>query len=79
MAHSKDGIQWTVDNAPKAYSLSVEWEDGSVEQQVQLERPFILFEDGKPAYFFFATMDGPGGCENASRSWNMVIPIKDRK
>jgi hypothetical protein len=29
--------------------------------------------------FLFATMDGPGGFENASRSWNMVIPIKDRK
>ena len=79
MAHSKDGIQWTVDKDPKAYSLTVEWEDGSVEKQGQLERPFILFEDGKPAYIFFATMDGPGGFENASRSWNMVIPIKDRK
>ena len=62
-----------------ADSLTVEWEDGSVEKQGQLERPFILFEDGKPAYIFFATMDGPGGFENASRSWNMVIPIKDRK
>ena len=50
-----------------------------MEKQGQLERPFILFEDGKPAYIFFATMDGPGGFENASRSWNMVIPIKDRK
>ena len=49
------------------------------QKQGQLERPFILFEDGKPAYIFFATMDGPGGFENASRSWNMVIPIKDRK
>ena len=79
MAHSKDGIQWTVDKDPKAYSLTVEWEDGSVEKQGQLSRPFILFEDGKPAYILFATMYGPGGFENASRSWNMVIPIKDRK
>lgn len=25
---------------------------------------------------FFATMDGPGGFENANKSWNMVIPIQ---
>ena len=30
MAHSMDGIQWTVDKAPKAYSRSVEWEDGKI-------------------------------------------------
>lgn len=80
MAHSKDGIRWTVDKNPKAYSRTVEYSDGKVEMQGQLERPFILFEDGKPAYIFFATMDGPGGFENASNSWNMVIPIlQDKK
>lgn len=79
MAHSKDGINWTVDKDPKAYSLTVEWEDGTTEKQGQLERPFIFFENGKPAYIFFATMDGPGGFENATHSWNMVIPIQDKK
>lgn len=80
MAHSKDGIRWTVDKNPKAYSRTVEYSDGKIEMQGQLERPFILFEDGKPAYIFFATMDGPGGFENASNSWNMVIPIlQDKK
>lgn len=76
MAHSKDGIQWTVDKSPKAYSRTVEWEDGKVEMQGQLERPFLLFENGKATHAFFATMDGPGGFENATRSWNMVIPLK---
>lgn len=76
MAHSSDGINWTVDSDPKAYSLTVEWEDGSIGKQGQLERPFIYFENGKPVYVFFATMDGPGGFENATRSWNMYIPIK---
>lgn len=76
MAHSKDGIHWTVDKAPKAYSRTVEWEDGKVEMQGQLERPFLLFENGKATYAFFATMNGPGGFENATKSWNMVIPIK---
>lgn len=76
LAHSKDGIHWDVDKDPKAYSRTVEWEDGEVDMQGQLERPFIWFEDGKPAYLFFATMDGPGEFENATRSWNMVIPFK---
>lgn len=77
MAHSEDGIHWTVDKDPKAYSRTVEWEDGKVEMQGQLERPFIFFDEtGKPTYIFFATMDGPGGFENATRSWNMVVPLK---
>lgn len=77
MAYSEDGIHWTVDKDPKAYSLTVEWEDGKVEKQGQLERSFLLFdENGKMTHTFFATMDGPGGFENASNSWNMVIPIK---
>lgn len=76
MAHSSDGVNWVIDKDPKAYSLTVEWEDGSIEKQGQLERPFIYFENGKPMYVFFATMDGPGGFENATRSWNMCIPIK---
>lgn len=79
MAHSKDGIRWTVDKDPKAYSLTVEYEGGKIEKQGQLERPFILFEDGKPTYIFFATMDGPGGFGNATHSWNMVIPILQNK
>lgn len=76
MAHSPDGVNWTVDKDPKAYSKTIEWEDGEVAMQGQLERPFILFEKGKPTHIFFATMDGPGEFENGTRSWNMVIPIR---
>ena len=77
MAHSKDGISWKVDRDAKAYSRTVEYEDGSVIMQGQLERPFILFdEDGRMMRIFFATMDGPGGFGNSTRSWNMSIPIE---
>lgn len=76
MAHSKDGINWTVDKDPKAYSKTIEWENGTITKQGQLERPFILFEDDRPTFIFFATMDGPGEFENGTRSWNMVIPLK---
>ncbi|NDV82529.1 glycoside hydrolase family protein [Bacteroides sp. 51] len=76
MAHSTDGINWAVDKDPKAYSKTIEWENGEVAMQGQLERPFILFENNKPTHVFFATMDGPGEFENGTRSWNMVIPLK---
>lgn len=76
MAHSPNGIQWTIDKDPKAYSRTVEWEDGKVEMQGQLERPFLLFENGKATHAFFATMNGAGGFDNATQSWNMIIPIK---
>ena len=76
MAHSPNGIQWTIDKDPKAYSRTVEWEDGKVEMQGQLERPFLLFENGKATHAVVATMNGAGGFDNATQSWNMVIPIK---
>lgn len=79
MAHSKDGIKWSMDKDPKAYSRTVEFENGEVVMQGQLERPFIYFENGNPVCIFFATMDGPGGFENATKSWNMVIPIRQGK
>ena len=76
MAHSADGIHWQVDKAPKAYSRTVEWEDGKVEMQGQLERPFILFDEhGNMTHVFFATMNGTGGFEKGTKSWNMVIPV----
>lgn len=43
-----------------------------------LERPFILFEDGKPTHVYFATSDGDEetGFVGAQNTWNMVIPLK---
>lgn len=75
LAHSKDAISWEIDKSPKAYSRTLKFDDGIVRTQGQLERPFILSENGKPAFLFFATMDGPGGFNNATKSWNMVIPF----
>ena len=76
LAHSKDGIHWEVDKHPKAYSKLVDWDNGKTIKQGQLERPFVLVQKGKPTHIFFATMDGPGGFANATKSWNMVIPLK---
>ncbi|WP_148304569.1 glycoside hydrolase family protein [Formosa agariphila] len=77
LAHSKDGIHWTVDKNPKAYTKTVTWDNGKIITQGQLERPFVFVEDGKPTHIFFATMDGPGGFGNGTKTWNMVIPLND--
>jgi hypothetical protein len=79
LSHSKDGIHWKLDSAPKAWSKALEWNDGTKQQMGQLERPFILFEKNKPAYLFFSTMDGVGGFENGSYAKVIVIPFNQPK
>jgi hypothetical protein len=76
LAHSPDGINWKIDKNPQAYTKSVKWNNGKTIQQGQLERVFVLVENGEPTHLFFATMDGPGGFGNSTKSWNMVIPLK---
>ncbi len=76
IAHSVDAINWVVDKNPKAYTKTVKWDNGKTIKQGQLERAFVLLEGGKPTHIFFATMNGSGGFENATKSWNMVIPLK---
>lgn len=77
-SHSSDGIHWQVEPGLLYYSRKILWDDGIVREMGNLERPFILFEDGKATHLFFATSDGKNGagfmaCQN---TWNMVIPLK---
>jgi hypothetical protein len=77
LAHSGDGINWTIDRDPKAYSRTIEWDDGSVEMLAQMERTFLLFENGKPAFMFNATMIGGSyGFENGIASSNIVTKFR---
>ncbi len=72
---SSDGVHWALATPPKAYSRRVVWDDGTVTVQGSLERPQLLIENGRPTHLFAATADGPGGFDNARRTWNMVIPL----
>jgi hypothetical protein len=76
LAHSEDGINWIIDENPRAYTKTVKWNNGKTIKQGQLERPFVFVENGKPTHIFFATMNGPGGFGNGTRTWNMVVPLK---
>lgn len=74
-AYSSDGIHWEVAKEPKAYSRTIKWSNGDVTTQGCLERPQILFENGKPAFLFVATGNGIGGFDNVDQTWNIVIPL----
>ena len=75
---SKDGLHWEFEKDNLFYSRKILWNDGITREMGNLERPFILIEDGKPTHAFFATSDGTDGMgfENATRTWNMVIPLQ---
>ena len=74
-ALSKDGVQWEIKKDKLFYTRDILWDDGVVRKMGNLERPFILFEDGKPTHAYFATSDGKFGFEECDNTWNMVIPL----
>lgn len=77
-ALSRDGVNWEVKKDVMFYSRDILWDDGVVRRMGNLERPFILFEDGRPTHVYFATSDGDEerGFMGAQNTWNMVIPLK---
>lgn len=75
-ASSKDGLEWELHKNKLSYSRKVLWDDGVVRTMGNLERPFILFEAGRPTHMFFATSDGAEGLLDCKNTWNMVIPLR---
>lgn len=73
LAHSPNGIDWQPDKNPHVYSREVHWMDGEVSTFALFERPFILFEDGRPVCLFAAVADlHPYGNDTAT-TWNQAI------
>ena len=76
-ATSEDCVSWRIHPEPKAYSRTVEWDDGRRTEMCNLERPYLLFQDGKPTHLFAATGTGEGPYR-FDHTWNMVIPLADK-
>ena len=72
---SVDGLNWELCADPRAYSRTLRWEDGVIRTMGNLERPFLLFQDGVPTHLFAAVSDGKQGFSDAKNTWNMVIPL----
>jgi len=75
-AYSHNGVDWHIHANPKAYSRTIVWDDGETRTMGSFERPFLLFQDGRPTHLFAATGDGAGGFTRAAETWNMVIPLR---
>ena len=75
---SKDDLHWKFEKDTLFYSRRILWNDGITREMGNLDRPFLLFEDSKPTHAFFATSDSTDGMgfENATKTWNMVVPLK---
>jgi hypothetical protein len=74
-ASSPDGVTWRLSSSALAYSRTVRWDDGTVQTLGNVERPFLLFQDGEPTHLFAAVSDGTQGFADAKNTWNMVIPL----
>lgn len=74
-ARSKDGVRWELAKDPKAWTRTLRWDDGSTQTMGQLERPFLLIDNGRPIFLFAASGNGPGGFQNMTESYNLAIPL----
>ena len=78
-ARSRDGVQWRLAGRQKAWTRTLRFDDGTTRTLGQLERPFVLFEDGRPTFLFLAAGDGPGGFANMTETFNVAIPLVPRQ
>ena len=77
-AFSDDGEKWEVDKEP-FLTRDILYEDGKIRHMGNMERPCILFEDGKPVCAYFSTSDGSffGGFMDCKNTWVVAIPLGD--
>lgn len=80
LAHSDDCLNWTLDPAPKAYSRTITWDDGTTETFGNMERVSGLVDDqGNLTHLFFAVWKGEktNVASAEAKAWNIVMPLAD--
>ncbi len=75
-AWSEDGKNWQLERGELAYSRRILWEDGRRELMGNMDRPFLLFEEGRPICLFFAVSNGTDSFRDATDTWNMAVPLR---
>lgn len=71
--YSLNGLDWKLAKHPLVSSLNVKWSDGTSQRLEALERPQLLFENGKPTILLCAVNEYLG------HSYNVQIPLKAPK
>jgi len=67
--YSLDGAEWKLAKNPLVSDLEIKWENGTVQKLIALERPQLLFQDGKPIALLCAANETP------EHSFNVQIPL----
>lgn len=67
--YSPDGLDWKLAKHPLVSKLNIKWEDGSTQTLEALERPQLLFENGRPVVLLCAVN------ETLEHSYNVQIPL----
>lgn len=73
---SLDGVNWKLHYGELAYSRHIMWDDGTEQELGNMDRPFILFEDGKPVCMYFAVSDGTESFYDASGTGSIAVPFR---
>lgn len=74
--YSRDGLHWEMCSGELAFSRKILWDDGTEQIMGNMDRPFILFEEGRAVCMFFAVSDGTDSFYDAKNTWNMAVPMK---
>ncbi|MBQ7375937.1 MAG: glycoside hydrolase family protein [Clostridia bacterium] len=76
-AFSKDGEAWEIDKEP-FFERKLLYENGEIRNMGNMERPCILFEDGRPICAYFSTSNGSfnGGFMDCTDTWVVAIPLE---
>ncbi len=77
-AESTDCLHWDIPEEAKVYGRHVRWDDKTETDQPNLERPFLLFENGRPRCFYFATGEGDAAYR-ITHSYNIAVPVEQEK
>jgi hypothetical protein len=68
-------LVWRPGTPPLAYRRELVYTDGTRRMVGSMERPFVYFRNGHPAYFCAAVSNGKNGFSDATETWNVVLPL----
>lgn len=71
-ATSTDGIDWKINENGSAWSRAINWKNGTTTNFNRVERPQLLFKNGKPTHIYFACRSNEAGVESQA----ICIPLK---
>ncbi len=75
-AVSSNGVDWQLADPPTAYTRRIRYTDGQLLTLGAFERVSLILQDKTPTHLLAAVSDGPGGFTRASRTWNIVLPLR---